>query len=401
MLRVGFAREDITPGLDADLLGYDFRQAELPPGNAGVRDPLAVHALVLDDGVALAVWVSLDLCILSPSAARRLRAAVADAVATDPARVIIACSHTHSGPMVADADLDAQLADVLPNTQPGASDDGRMSLSWLAPRVLTAVRCAAGLTAPSRLRVHQAPLGLGYNRRVTTADGVDLCWNPREQTNLAPAPAADPALVVASFEEAAGPRRRVVVNHGAHPVVLGKTSRVISADWPGALIAELESQHADVEACFALGACGDVHPWLATQADSAAVTVVGRAAAAHSALLLQAGGEAHEVSRVSAVAETVTIGGTEVDLTAWRSGPLTWLSAPVELFAELGAQLRAAIPGPVLLATNSNGWTGYWPTEAAFAAGRYEVDAARAHGRDTGCGEALVAALMRLVARLD
>ena len=61
MLRAGFARIDITPGTDCNLIGYEFRTTDLPPGNDGVHDPLSARVLVLDDGAAPAAVVSLDL----------------------------------------------------------------------------------------------------------------------------------------------------------------------------------------------------------------------------------------------------------------------------------------------------------------------------------------------------
>jgi hypothetical protein len=50
MLRAGFTEIEITPPSTADLIGYEFRQQELPAGNAGVHDPLFARVLVLDDG---------------------------------------------------------------------------------------------------------------------------------------------------------------------------------------------------------------------------------------------------------------------------------------------------------------------------------------------------------------
>jgi hypothetical protein len=104
------------------------------------------------------------------------------------------------------------------------------------------------------------------------------------------------------------------------------------------------------------------------------------------ALLAQAGRPAGDELRIAA----------KTDLAVWRIGRVRLAAAPVELFSELSAELRRQLPGPLLVATNTNGWTGYWPTRAAFAEGGYEVDGARALGRRPGDGERLVEALVAL-----
>jgi hypothetical protein len=369
MLRAGFAHIDITPGPDADLIGYEYRQTDLPPGNAGIHDPLFARALVLDDGSGkLAAIVSLDHCILPVPLARQLRRAIAGNLKTTPDRVLLSCTHTHSGPFY------------------------RRS-PWLQQRVGAAVAQAAGLTYPVTVTAQQAPLGAGYNRRVVTADGLRHCWNPQEFPELNPGPNPDPTCTVVVLRQTNGPRQFVLWNFGAHPVVLGKTSRVISADWPGHACRLIDEQLPGAHSLFLLGACGDVHPWVATQEDPAQIETVARPVAGLVTLLAQAGKVAGKGTGLRIAAQT----WRGQDLTAWNLGGIALAAAPVELFAGLAAELRRQVGEPLVVATNTNGWTGYWPTRAAFAAGGYEVNAARAMGRRAGDGERLVAELAKLV----
>jgi hypothetical protein len=392
-MRCGTAHVDITPGLDLDLLGYDFRQEKLPPGHAGVLDPLGCRALALTDGPTAALLVSLDLCIVSVPFARQLRQAAAKAAGCPVEAVVLACSHTHSGPDPREPVLRDDLAQVLPHAS--AADQASTAYrERLVAAVAEAAARAAGLTVPVTASATSAACALGYGRRVRTADGVRLCWNPQEQAHLAPQPTADPALSLLWLQPAGRARPVAVWNAGAHPVCLGKTSRVVSADWPGA--ANQRIADGGVDPLFVLGACGDTHPWSATQADPVAMERIGALAAGMVDALSGALVPDHRQSLATA-ATTIRLGGHDLDLAAWRIGPAVLLAAPVELFAQLGAELRRRIDGPVLLATNANGWTGYWPTSAAFAEGGYEVDAARAMGRTAGDGEALVEALVGLV----
>jgi hypothetical protein len=372
MLRAGFAKVDITPGPDANLIGYEFRQTNLPPGNTGVHDPLFVRVLVIDDGTGkLAAIVSLDHCILMVPFARQLRRAVAGKLKTSADRVLVSCTHTHSGPFY-------------------------QRSPWLQQRVVAAAAQAAGLTYQVTVTAQYSPLGLGYNRRVATKDGIRHCWNPQEFPNLNPGPSPDPTCTVAVLRQINGRRQFVLWNVGAHPVVLGKTSRVISADWPGRACQLIDESGPATHSLFLLGACGDIHPWIATQEDPAQIEPVARTAAGMVTLLAQAD-RAQKGAPTGTGLRIATKTWRGLDLAMWNLAGVQLAAAPVELFSELSVQLRQQMPGPLLIATNTNGWTGYWPTRTAFAEGGYEVDGARAMGRKPGDGEKLVAELAKLV----
>ena len=373
MLRAGFARVEITPDKSADLIGYEFRQSDLPPGNIGVHDPLFARVLVLDDGQQRAAMVSLDHCILLAPFARDLRRAVARQLKTSADRVIVSCTHTHSGPFY------------------------RKS-AWLRDCVTAAAAQAAGLTYAVTISAQESPLGLGYNRRVPTSQGLRHCWNPQEFPELDPGPAPDPTCTVLVLRQVNGPRQYLLWSVGAHPVVLGKTSRLVSADWPGRACQLIDEAVPGRQSLFLLGACGDVHPWIATQEDPAMIEPVARAAAGLVTLLSHAGRGSAAAPTLSIVTKRVRIGRSTLDLAVWRLAGVWIVAAPVELFGALAAALRRQVTGPVMLATNSNGSTGYWPTRAAFAEGGYEVESARAMGRKPGDGERLVQALVGLIA---
>ena len=76
------------------------------------------------------------------------------------------------------------------------------------------------------------------------------------------------------------------------------------------------------------------------------------------------------------------------------------LSSPTKLLAPLACALRQQIPGPVMVVTNANGWTGYWPRKSAFVEGGYEIDATRAMGRSAGDSEVLIEHLVKLAGRI-
>ena len=95
-LRAGFSRVDITPPPGLPMGGYAARTDVA----TGVLDPLSCRAVTLQGSGAPLVLVALDLIHVAAPWAGDLRRRVAGALATEPERVLVAATHTHSGPGV-------------------------------------------------------------------------------------------------------------------------------------------------------------------------------------------------------------------------------------------------------------------------------------------------------------
>lgn len=379
-LRAGFAEADISPGAGLTPFGYDFRGEQTSPGNAGVHDPLRCRVVALSDGALPdkpLVIVSFDLCVLPGAMVEAWRPLIAERAHTTVDRVILTATHTHSAP----------FADVAEKEGP--------YLSKIKDAVLDAVARAEGLRFPVSARFQAAPLGLAYDRRVKTPEGIRMNWNPQEYPDRPAVAAADPTCSVLMFCQENGPRQYVMWSLGAHPVVLGKTSPVISADFPGRACELIQQYLPDSKAMFFMAAAGHSQPWISTQENPAKIEPVARAAASFVALLTEA---THPVGspKIAVAQGTVASGAGKLPLTVARIGEVRLMAVPVELFEELALDLRKRAGGPVFLMSLANGWCEYLPHRAAFAEGGYEVDAARANGYQPGDGEALVEALLAL-----
>lgn len=371
-LRGGFASTDITPDPSQPLMGYsDLRRT----ASDGVHLPLYARACLLKEGNHKAVLVSLDICVLPNAAVRSLRAEIAKTLETDEASVMISTTHTHSGPY--------------------PKDD---YIAFLKPKVLDVVRRSIDVTYPFTAWMQEAPLGLGYNRRVLVDGKIQMCWNPQNQADYPPSPMPDPTCSLFQFRQEDGPRQYNLWSFGAHPVVFGKASRMLSGDYPGAACKWLDEQIPNSRSLFVLGGAGNVHPWLATQEDPRNVDKIGHAAGNFVRILSEGTRPipaAKSGPNLVCRAKTVTIRDHEIDLTVWRLGSAYVVAAPVELFGELAADLRRRLDRPVLLATLTNGWNGYWPHRAAFPQGGYEVGAVP-KGLQAGDGEELIDNLVKL-----
>jgi hypothetical protein len=94
------------------------------------------------------------------------------------------------------------------------------------------------LTFPDRIRLTlEAVEPIGYNRRRTNFEKID------------------PRLKVAVFWQKK--KKTFLLSYACHPVTLGPTKE-ISADWPGALIREIEGR--GFRGLFFQGFCGDIDP---------------------------------------------------------------------------------------------------------------------------------------------
>ncbi len=379
-LRVGYGERVVSPPRGLDLCGYGFY---LGRKSGRILDDLKVRALVLSDGGRPLVIVGCDLIGLPVAAADRIRTGVAADLGTGPSRVLLACSHTHSGP----------ATESLPGL--GARDRAQMD------RVRTAVFGAAA-DAAADLRdarfgfAFEALEPLGYNRR--RGDFRDI----------------DPWLKALVFRTKG--RTTILFNYACHPVVLGRTTDV-SSDWPGAAVRAVEkSGHRTV---FLQGFCGDIDPvthmnrWgQGTEADlrlygeiiaqrlekTAAAAAAGetRSAALDAAeeridvpLRVPARAEIERRARSFARDYAAFPGGGEfaaawreralrkraetarspfvgnVPVQALRIGPVKILGLPGEPFCDIGLKLRKA-HDPLLPVGYANGLIGYIPTRAAY-----------------------------------
>ncbi len=213
----------LEPLVGGSMMGYGARAG----GAIGTRDPLYARALYLSEQ-SECIWIELDLCLLAPSQAETVRARVAERTGVPATHVLVACTHTHSGP---ETGLFAALGRA-PTPPPAAR------LLDAAVEAAARARAAAG---PARLGVGRAETHIGRNRRIAAGP-------------------VDPEVLVIRVDRAGGVPLAIAYVHGCHPTVLGHENLRYSADWPGAASRVIEEGRPGALAFFALGAHGDVDP---------------------------------------------------------------------------------------------------------------------------------------------
>lgn len=221
-LAAGYGEKTITPPLGLELSGYGFyleRRAE------GVLDDLKVRAVVISDGSLRFTLISLDLVGLTVAFADALRREAAAAVGISPQNILLACTHTHTGPATQPlrgiGEVDEEYLATLPAAVSGA-----------AAAAADDVREADFVFSAEALEP------IGYNRRKATFDGID------------------PYLRAASFVRSDG--EILLLNYACHAVTMGRIPSV-SADWPGAAVRAVEGRGRRRAIVFQ-GFCGDIDP---------------------------------------------------------------------------------------------------------------------------------------------
>lgn len=303
----GLAVEDLTPSRPGPLAGY---AARFGTTHAGVHDPVRARALVVDDGATKVALVAVDLLGVTAEAKAAVLAKVAARGFTS-ATLLLAATHTHSGP--------GGLADV-PLFRPMTGPFDRARFDEVTARIARAVERADDARAPARLALGatRAP-GLQRNRE---QDGGPV----------------DDRLGVLRVDGLDGTPRGLVVHFAAHPTILPASSRVVSAEWPGATCDALEARYPGAVAMVLQGALGDVAPTGVPGDGPAAVEAYGRRVAEHAVDAVE-GARRLRAPRCSAHAATVTLPPTV-------AGPLLRRTAGSALAPGDRPRLRIATRAP-------------------------------------------------------
>ena len=237
-LMAGFARVNITPAMGTPVAGYyKVRLAER------VLDELEANVLALALGEARMLLVSVDNLGMSQRRQDLLRGQIASRTGVEAEAVFIACTHTHTGPMV-DGDVDPALQDAY--------------FSFLLARLVDAAGFALRDLKPARMgwAQGQAP-GIAFIRRYLMKDG-SIRTNPgvNHPDVVGPIGQVDERVGVLRFDREGG-ETLVLAHFGVHPDTIGGCN--ISADWPGFARRTVERALEGTRCIVFNGAQGDIN----------------------------------------------------------------------------------------------------------------------------------------------
>jgi len=407
----GAAKVDITPSGPVWMDGM-IREHK----SEGVHDPLYARALYFSsdiDPANGAVIVSVDVCAIGAEDALAVRREVEARTGVPSGHIVIAATHTHSGPATigffnqAEAGYLAELRGKLVDAIEQAVGNARPAVAG----------CASGREET-----------ISHYRRLLADDGhVVMNWEPWPEDRIVRVLGEpDPEVGVMIVAERDDPRQTICLlfNHAGHPNVMSGDNYLLSADYPGFACGKIEQSLGGI-ALFLNGAQGSVdidglkdRDWegVARAGGALADAVIETAPRIEPLedmqvcgarvryqllprvitqaeldwaedVLARTGGkvESHAdgvgddfkaafYKKLAAANEPI-----DVEQMCFALGDTAFISFPGELFTEIGTRIKAESPFTrTYIIGLANGCIGYLPTREAISQGGYEVDTRRA-----------------------
>ena len=390
MTSFGYHEADITPPNNLPLEGYEhrFTYGGVP---SGVNDNLYVRALSLADDSSEFILITVDLCILSNERVRRMRERISPVLGVPENQIIISASHTHSGPITENPWEEISNDESSPYIR--FQHECEEYMEFVTKMMISSAGEAHLKKTPCACSYTTGCTSVGFNRRSVDEQGdVRNFFSLWEQPGATVDGLVDdeiPVVMIEAQEQQSfdtylhpfNPSRIVIFNVALHPVVMGKHSRLVSADYPGYARSKIEETLGDgTRAMFLLGACGDTQPLIATQENIKALDVIGGAVAYSvvAALAQRTYNSLQHISYTSTELKSDHADDDDIPITTFTCGEIAFVAVAAECFTEAGLRIRESSPyKQTLIATNTNGWVGYIPTEEAYAQGGYEVVAGK------------------------
>ncbi len=400
-LHAGVFVVEITPPPGLDLAGFAIREQ----GAIGALDPLYAKALVLKDGDQRAALLTVDLLGIANTDVEYIREGVCQKTGIPAGNIMIAASHTHSGPA------------TLPT-----NGIGKINPRWigvLRKKLIQCVVLANEQLVPVSIYFSRGSVDIGINRRGKIPEG-----------SIHPMP--DPTgiidrelSVLQLMDESQNHLMAVLFNCACHPVVLGEDNRYYSADFPGAATEYVKKSIGEnTVVMFTNGACGDInplevgtyeiakklgkrvaesvlktlsikeHPLQATlnihqhPAVLPFASIPGIEEARQQVLKYKnayknAGNNAEKIIAHACLAWAKQIHNAckrntiptalNVEIQKISIGEVSLIAIPAEVFSETGLYIKKKASNPTIIIGYGNGNVGYVPPEGEISKGGYEV----------------------------
>jgi len=242
--KAGTARVAITPKQPMWMSGYAARTR---PSEGAVHDLWAKALALQDPAGRRAVLVTLDLCGIGRDVSDRVRDQIKSRDGLDRDRIVIACSHTHSGPVVGHNLL----------AMYHLSDEQHRVIALYTQFLETAIVNVAGQSldrlGDARLAWGNGLCDFAVNRRNNKEAEV-----PALRRRLALQGPVDHDVPVLRAARADGTLLAVILGYACHCTVLDDYK--FCGDYAGFAQIELETRHPGAQAMFVAGCGADQNP---------------------------------------------------------------------------------------------------------------------------------------------
>jgi hypothetical protein len=375
MMEIGFAKVNITPPILTCTNGGFFDDPK--EFHKGVHDELHARAVVLREKDLVAAIVSADLINLPRPTVNHIKEMIETHTGIPGDSVILHATHQHSGPFSY-------------RKKAGIRNDAYWTVT--EQKIAGAVYSALQAMRECLVGAGSAELDMALNRRILQEDGSVL-YLP-DHPGLTPNQPVDTEVGIISFRKLDKRPLVTVINYSCHPLTVGFVPRLISADFPGAVVGEVENRLFG-STVYTGGACGNIHPKRHCEGFEA-MDELGRAIGDKvletMPFIKTQKGEGLRTVRKEVDLELVPEkmdenedieefrnGSTyRFDITVIALNDIAFVAIPCEYFVELQLEIKQQSPfAHTYMLTTSNGNAGYIPDRTAYGQGGYEVNIAK------------------------
>lgn len=438
-LEAGVAVVDITPPAGYRMSGYFHERL-----NQGVHDPLLAKSLVLRQGDTQIALVICDVIGIAPAVDRLARQKAAKAVGIPTEHIVVAATHTHTGPLYFGA-LRQYFHDLAVADSGSDSPESVDYPALLVDKMVAAISESHKRLTPVRLKSGIAEQReLSFNRRFHMKNG-SVRTNPgrRNPDIIRAAGPIDPDVGILMFSAISDQRPLASLSVFAlHLDTVGGIQ--YSGDYPYYLQEALKARLGEgFVSLFGIGACGDINHIDVSGKTVLKTEYIGRTLAetildelpnlkpVEQPSLAMASQTVHvplrqytpeQVAWARASMKDATTAGKPfarraeaynvlavemlpgdtlpIAVRVIRLGPeVAVVGLPGEVFVDLGLAIKAASPfAHTLVLELAGDAPGYIPTRKAFAEGSYETENCRIQ---PGGGERMVEVAIELLQQLN
>ena len=242
--KAGTARVAITPKGPIWMAGY---AARTKPSEGAAHDLWAKALAVTDPEGRKAVIVTLDLCGIDKATSDRIRDGLKERHGLGREGVVLACSHTHSGPV-----FGSNLATMYP-----LDDAMRLAIADYTTVTVAAVGRivdeALGKQAPASLDWETGRCDFAVNRRTNDQPRAAAL-----RSDIALKGPVDHDVPVLRVRDAQGKPIAVVFGYACHCTTL--SDNVLNGDYAGYAQIDIEKRLPGMQAMFVTGCGADQNP---------------------------------------------------------------------------------------------------------------------------------------------
>jgi neutral ceramidase len=371
-LQAGWAKANITPSVPVPMAGYGSRKGKK---YTVVHDSIWARAIVFDNGIHKAAWVSLDLLIVPPEVKESLEKAL-PGIGFSINQTYLTATHTHSS-------IGGWAKKLVGRLIAGKYDEKVVQL--ITNGIIHAIRQADA-------HKQKAKIGLGafyakdlVNHRITAEGNVDS------------------TVYVFKIQQSSG-LTAAIISFTAHATCLASKDYSLSRDYPGALVDSLEKNESIDFAAFGAGGVGSHSPAaqgadfekIANMAsllsykinvgfDSISLSYQTQLASAE--LLLPLRKPQWRISenwRLRPWLFYGLYGDYPASLTVLKTGKITWIGTPCDFSGELALQIQHPAQQPLIINSFNGGYIGYITEDTYYDRNHYETRVMNWFGPENG-----------------